>query len=76
MNASVGYGTYNAAFITLKMSRWHGLTLQSDFRYGKALGTGLEVQATSQFTAPDAPAFRLRLAALGSQILVEHLACL
>ena len=54
MNASVGYGNYNAAFITLKMSRWHGLTLQSNFTYGKALGTGSEVQATSQFTVPDA----------------------
>ena len=54
MNASVGYGNYNAAFITLKMSQWHGLTLQSNFTYGKALGTGSEVQATSQFTVPDA----------------------
>ena len=54
MNASVGYGNYNAAFITVKMSQWHGLTLQSNFTYGKALGTGSEVQATSQFTVPDA----------------------
>jgi hypothetical protein len=54
MNASVGYGNYNAAFFTIKMSEWHGLTLQSNFTYGKALGTGSEVQATSQFTVPDA----------------------
>jgi hypothetical protein len=54
MNASVGWGNYNAAFITVKMSEWHGLTLQSNFTYGKALGTGSEVQATSQFTVPDA----------------------
>jgi len=54
MNASVGWGNYNAGFITLKMSQWHGLTLQSNFTYGKALGTGSEVQATSAFTVPDA----------------------
>jgi hypothetical protein len=36
------------------MSQWHGVTLQSNFTYGKALGTGSEVQATSQFTVPDA----------------------
>jgi hypothetical protein len=54
MNSSVGYGNYNAAFITLKMAEWRGMTLQSNFTYGKALGTGSEVQATSQFTVPDA----------------------
>jgi hypothetical protein len=53
MNASVGYGNYNAGFVSLKMSDWHGITLQSNFTYGKALGTGSEVQATSQFTLPD-----------------------
>jgi hypothetical protein len=54
MNTSLGYGNYNAGFISLKMSNWHGVTLQSNFTYGKALGTGSEVQATSQFTVPDA----------------------
>jgi len=54
MNASVGWGNYNAGFITLKMSDWRGITMQSNFTYGKALGTGSEVQATSQFTVPDA----------------------
>jgi len=54
MNASVGYGNYNAGFISLRISQWHDLTLQSNFTYGKALGTGSEVQATSQFTLPDA----------------------
>ena len=54
MNTSVGYGSYNAGFFSVKMSQWHGLTTQSNFTYGKALGTGSEVQATSQFTLPDA----------------------
>jgi len=53
MNASVGWGNYNAGFVSLKMANWHGLTMQSNLTYGKALGTGSEVQATSQFTVPD-----------------------
>jgi hypothetical protein len=60
MNASIGYGNYNAGFATIKMASWHGLTLQSNLTYGKALGTGSEVQATSQFTLPDP--YRLRSA--------------
>jgi hypothetical protein len=65
MNTSLGYGNYNAGFVTLKMSNWHGVTLQSNFTYGKALGTGSEVQATSQFTIPDA--YNLR-SAYGPQV--------
>jgi hypothetical protein len=53
MNASVGYGNYNALFITLKSQDWHGLTMQSNFTWSKALGTGSQVQATSQATPPD-----------------------
>ena len=54
MNTSLGYGNYNAAFVSVRMAQWHGLTLQSNFTYGKALGTGSEVQASSQLTVPDA----------------------
>ena len=53
MNASVGYGNYNALFVTLKSQDWHGVTMQSNFTWSKALGTGSEVQATSAATAPD-----------------------
>ena len=53
MNASVGYGNYNALFITLKSQDWHGVTMQSNFTWSKALGTGAEVQATSAATPPD-----------------------
>ena len=53
MNASVGYGNYNALFVTLKSQDWHGVTMQSNFTWSKALGTGAEVQATSAATAPD-----------------------
>jgi hypothetical protein len=53
VNASVGTGNYNAGFITLKMSDWHGLTLQQNFTYSKALGTVNVVQASSEFTVVD-----------------------
>jgi len=53
VNSSVGYGNYNALFISSRMADWHGLTMQSNFTYGKALGTGAVVQATSEYTAVD-----------------------
>jgi hypothetical protein len=52
--ASNGYGNYNAGFASLKMADWKGLTLQSNFTYSKALGTGALVQATGGYT-PDDP---------------------
>jgi hypothetical protein len=52
-NTSWGTGNYNAMFVTLKMSQWHGITMQTNFTYGKALGTGSQVQATSQYTNSD-----------------------
>jgi len=56
--ASSGYGNYNGGFASLKMADWRGLTLQSNFTYSKALGTGALVQATGGYT-PDDP-FNLR----------------
>jgi Carboxypeptidase regulatory-like domain len=53
LNASVGYGNYNAGFISFKTTDWHGLTSQQNFTWSRALGTGAEVQATSEFTADD-----------------------
>jgi hypothetical protein len=53
MNASVGYGNYNGMFVTFKTQNWKGITLQSNFTWSKALGTGAVVQATSAETAPD-----------------------
>ena len=52
-NASIGWGNYNGGFISTKMADWHGLTMQSNFTYSKALGTGSEVQASSEYTAVD-----------------------
>ncbi|MGA9713494.1 MAG: hypothetical protein WBR31_17010, partial [Candidatus Sulfotelmatobacter sp.] len=54
LNGSLGYGNYNAGFASIKMADWRGLTMQSNFTYSKALGTGADVQASSEYT-PDDP---------------------
>ena len=53
VNASVGHGNYNGAFVSLKATNWHGITLQENFTWSRALGTGALVQATSQYTVND-----------------------
>jgi Carboxypeptidase regulatory-like domain len=52
-DTSLGSGNYNAMFVTVKSSQWHGVTLQSNFTYGKALGNQSQVQATSEYTVSD-----------------------
>jgi hypothetical protein len=52
-NASIGHGNYNAAFVSLRMNNWHGITLQENFTWSRALGTGAFVQATSEYTTND-----------------------
>ena len=52
-NVSNGYGNYNAGYFTVSFSDWHGLSARSNFTYGRALGTGSRVQASSQFTEID-----------------------
>ena len=52
-NASIGHGNYNAGFVSFKINNWRGLTLQQNFTYSKALGTGAFVQATSEYTLND-----------------------
>jgi hypothetical protein len=53
MSTSLGHGNYNSGFITFKMNDWRGVTLQNNFTYSRALGTGAVIQATSQETAVD-----------------------
>jgi hypothetical protein len=52
-NESIGHGSYNAAFLSVKLNDWHGLTLQQNLTYSKALGTGAVVQASSEYTVND-----------------------
>jgi hypothetical protein len=53
-NAATGYGNYNGGFISFGTRGWHGLTMQHNFTYSKALGTGAVVQASSEYTQNDA----------------------
>jgi hypothetical protein len=53
VNASLGFGNYNAGFLSIKMNDWHGLTTQSNFTWSKAMGTNGVVQASSELTADD-----------------------
>ncbi len=47
---SAGFGNYNALFVRLQTTTWHGLTAIQNFTWGRALGTGFQVQATSSET--------------------------
>ena len=52
-NASIGYGNYNAGFVSVKIADWRGLTAQSNFTWSKALGTGANAQSSSELTTLD-----------------------
>jgi hypothetical protein len=45
-----GYGNYNAAFVKFTAKDWHGLTNISNLTWGRALGTGSVIQASSSIT--------------------------
>jgi hypothetical protein len=51
--ASTGYGNYNAGYLQLSTTDWHGLTMKSNFTWSNALGTGNVLQATSEFATVD-----------------------
>lgn len=53
MNTSNGYGNYNALFVTWRMRDYHGITATSNLTWGRALGTGSVIQATSEATVLD-----------------------
>ena len=50
---SLGHGNYNAGFVSFTAHDWHGLTARSNFTWGKSLGTGSVVQASSSISVPD-----------------------
>jgi hypothetical protein len=50
---SLGFGNYNALFVTLRAREFKGLTAISNFTWGRALGTGTLGQANSSNTALD-----------------------
>jgi hypothetical protein len=51
--SSLGRSNYNAGFVSFTAKDFHGLTARSNFTYGKALGTGSVVQASSSITVPN-----------------------
>jgi hypothetical protein len=53
MTTSLGHGNYNAAFATVKMNDWRGVTLQNNLTWSRNLGTGGVVQATSEQAVVD-----------------------
>ena len=50
---SYGYGNYNALFTTFKLSNYHGLTLNGNFTYSKALGLNDSSQSSSGLIPAD-----------------------
>ncbi len=50
---SLGFGNYNAVFVSWRTGDWHGLTATSNFTWGRALGTGELAQYNSSNTALD-----------------------
>jgi hypothetical protein len=50
MITSLGFGNYNALFVSLRTSSWHGLTANSNFTWGRGLGSYTSYQATSSET--------------------------
>lgn len=53
-SGSLGWGNYNALFVTLRSNEWHGLTAISNFTWGRALGTLAQSQASSAYTEQNA----------------------
>ena len=64
---SLGYGNYNAAFISFTARDYHGLTMRSNFTWGRALGTGSATQSSSSITVPDPYGFNTGFGTYGVQ---------
>jgi hypothetical protein len=50
---ALGYGNYNAMFVTYRMREFHGVSLTSNFTWSRALGTANVAQSSSDFTSLD-----------------------
>jgi hypothetical protein len=49
-NSSLGFGNYNAGYLSLTAHDWKGFTARANFTYSKALNTGATYQAVSEYT--------------------------
>ncbi|HTS27883.1 MAG TPA: carboxypeptidase-like regulatory domain-containing protein [Bryobacteraceae bacterium] len=52
-NSATGFGNYNALFVSYHLREFHGFSGNSNFTWGRALGTGTTSQATSSNTGLD-----------------------
>jgi hypothetical protein len=53
MGTGDGYSNYNGGYVSFKASDFHGLTLQENLTWSKALGLGAYNQSTSSIAAED-----------------------
>jgi hypothetical protein len=53
IGTATGYGNYNGGYVTFKMSDFHGITLQENLTYSKALGLDDSAQSSSGLIASD-----------------------
>src|SRR5262249_25697910 len=50
---SLGWGNYNAAFLSFTAKNWHGVTARSNFTWSRSMGTGSLQQSSSSITVVD-----------------------
>jgi hypothetical protein len=53
MGTGAGYGNYHGGYVSFKANNFHGVTLQENLTYSKALGLGSYNQSTSSIAAED-----------------------
>lgn len=53
MGTANGYSNYHGGYVSFKASNWHGITLQENLTFSKALGLGAYNQSTSSTAAED-----------------------
>ena len=53
MGTGAGYSNYHGGYVSFKASNYHGITLQENLTYSKALGLGAYNQSTSSIAAED-----------------------
>ncbi len=53
MGTGAGYSNYHGGYVSFKANNFHGLTLQENLTYSKALGLGAYNQSTSSIAAED-----------------------
>ncbi len=54
LQSSLGYGNYNAMYVTWRAREFHHMTILSNFTWSKALGTSALAQYNSSYTQYDA----------------------